>query len=261
MSESLIIPFFTLGAVILLISLIRGNFKILGTEIANTVSNKYIRFLCFLVGSFFIALSVFPSLIRYDKKTEKEKIKKEVPRKETHPQIELEESRERAINQENEEIEHPEYPKPPKELIWKATDPKLEHNIGRNINNIWVVYSTDRDMRNNINCALYGPYPSQDLGIFKSKSDSYQAKFTLAINEKVDDNVEVVKLDVLDIVKNAEVESLIIKGGKFDLPNKMKTFYINFNVPSSESKHSFQYRIWPMPVAGLQIKEIGVKPN
>lgn len=58
MPATLVIGFFTLGAILLLIGILGGNFKIFGAEVASSVSNPFIRFLSFVFGIIFIGLSL-----------------------------------------------------------------------------------------------------------------------------------------------------------------------------------------------------------
>ena len=60
MPNSIEIAFFVFGAILLLIALLGGNFKLFGADIASTVANNYIRFLSFFLGCFFIGLVLFP---------------------------------------------------------------------------------------------------------------------------------------------------------------------------------------------------------
>ena len=56
------LPVFTVGVVFILIALLGGNFKILGAEISEKVSSKFVRLICavFGIGALLIAFNVNP---------------------------------------------------------------------------------------------------------------------------------------------------------------------------------------------------------
>jgi hypothetical protein len=56
------LPVFTVGIVFILIALLGGNFKILGAEIPEIISSKWVRFTClvFGIGFLLIAFNINP---------------------------------------------------------------------------------------------------------------------------------------------------------------------------------------------------------
>lgn len=48
MPESIKIGAFVFGAILILIAILGGNFKLFGAEVAATVSNRWLRFVSFI---------------------------------------------------------------------------------------------------------------------------------------------------------------------------------------------------------------------
>lgn len=63
MPENLGIGFFVLGAVLILIALVGGRFKIFIAEISPAVTSPYVRIIAFALGVMFILLSLNPAMI------------------------------------------------------------------------------------------------------------------------------------------------------------------------------------------------------
>ena len=63
MPENLGIGFFVLGAVLILIALVGGRFKIFIAEISPAVTSPLIRFMAFALGVVFILLSLNPTIV------------------------------------------------------------------------------------------------------------------------------------------------------------------------------------------------------
>lgn len=63
MPDNLGIGFFVLGAVLILIALVGGKFKIFIAEISPAVTSPFIRILAFALGLMFILLSLNPAMI------------------------------------------------------------------------------------------------------------------------------------------------------------------------------------------------------
>lgn len=59
MPETLRIGVFVFGAVLILVFLIGGNFKIFGAEVASTVSNPILRFFALAFGTIFIVIAIY----------------------------------------------------------------------------------------------------------------------------------------------------------------------------------------------------------
>ncbi len=58
MPQNITTAAFVLGAVLLLISLIGGGFKIFGAEVNNSV-NRWVRVIAFILGAFFLIVGLF----------------------------------------------------------------------------------------------------------------------------------------------------------------------------------------------------------
>ena len=58
MPDNLRISVFAFGAVLTLVALLGGNFKLFGAEVASTVSNPILRFLAFALGAMLVALAI-----------------------------------------------------------------------------------------------------------------------------------------------------------------------------------------------------------
>jgi hypothetical protein len=58
MPDNLRICVFAFGAVLILVALLGGNFKLFGAEVASTVSNPILRFLALALGALLIALAI-----------------------------------------------------------------------------------------------------------------------------------------------------------------------------------------------------------
>lgn len=58
MPENLKIGAFVFGAILVLIALLGGNFKLFGAEIAATISNRFLRFIAFSLGTIFLVVAV-----------------------------------------------------------------------------------------------------------------------------------------------------------------------------------------------------------
>ncbi|MEM9272734.1 MAG: hypothetical protein AAGA80_07195 [Cyanobacteria bacterium P01_F01_bin.143] len=58
MPENLAIATFVFGAILILIGIIGGNFKLFGSEVSETISNRWLRFISFGLGTFFLVLAL-----------------------------------------------------------------------------------------------------------------------------------------------------------------------------------------------------------
>jgi hypothetical protein len=58
MPENLKIGAFVFGAILVLIALLGGNFKIFGAEVAATISNRLLRFVAFALGTTFLVVAM-----------------------------------------------------------------------------------------------------------------------------------------------------------------------------------------------------------
>ncbi len=58
MPDNLKIGAFVFGAVLVLIALLGGNFKLFGAEVAATISNRFLRFVAFALGITFWVVAV-----------------------------------------------------------------------------------------------------------------------------------------------------------------------------------------------------------
>ncbi|MGG6237139.1 hypothetical protein ACQ4N7_00750 [Nodosilinea sp. AN01ver1] len=58
MPDSTQIGFLVIGGILILIAIVGGNFKLFGAEVASTVSNKFLRFVAFVLGVFLLILAV-----------------------------------------------------------------------------------------------------------------------------------------------------------------------------------------------------------
>ena len=58
MPDNLRIGVFAFGAVLILVALLGGNFKLFGAEVASTVSNHILRFIAFALGAMLVALAI-----------------------------------------------------------------------------------------------------------------------------------------------------------------------------------------------------------
>jgi hypothetical protein len=58
MPQSITIGAFIFGAILVLIAILGGNFKLFGAEIATTISNPFLRFLAFMLGVVFLLISI-----------------------------------------------------------------------------------------------------------------------------------------------------------------------------------------------------------
>jgi predicted phage tail protein len=62
MQENLQIAAFVFGAILVLIALLGGNFKLFGAEVAATVSNRLLRFVAFALGAALLFITISQSL-------------------------------------------------------------------------------------------------------------------------------------------------------------------------------------------------------
>ncbi|MGL5081229.1 MAG: hypothetical protein ACRC8A_07045 [Microcoleaceae cyanobacterium] len=60
MPENLKIGAFVFGAILVLIALLGGNFKVFGAEVAATISNRFLRFVAFALGATFLVVAMHP---------------------------------------------------------------------------------------------------------------------------------------------------------------------------------------------------------
>lgn len=58
MPDNLKIGAFVFGAILVLIALLGGNFKLFGAEVAATISNRFLRFVAFALGITFLVVAV-----------------------------------------------------------------------------------------------------------------------------------------------------------------------------------------------------------
>lgn len=58
MPDSISIAAFILGAILILIAILGGNFKLFGSEISASVSNRWLRFISFSLGTFLLVLTL-----------------------------------------------------------------------------------------------------------------------------------------------------------------------------------------------------------
>jgi len=58
MPEDLKIGAFVFGAILVLIALLGGNFKLFGAEVAATISNRFLRFVAFALGTTFLVVAM-----------------------------------------------------------------------------------------------------------------------------------------------------------------------------------------------------------
>jgi GUN4-like len=58
MPENITIGAFVLGAILILIAILGGNFKLFGAEIASTVSSGWLRFVAFILGTALIIVAL-----------------------------------------------------------------------------------------------------------------------------------------------------------------------------------------------------------
>ncbi len=58
MPENLKIGAFVFGAILVLIALLGGNFKLFGAEVAATISNRFLRFVAFALGATFLVIAM-----------------------------------------------------------------------------------------------------------------------------------------------------------------------------------------------------------
>jgi len=59
MPDSIQIAEFVFGALLLLIALLGGNFKLFGAEVTTIVSNRSLRFLAFMAGAILLVVAIF----------------------------------------------------------------------------------------------------------------------------------------------------------------------------------------------------------
>jgi hypothetical protein len=62
MPENLAIAVFVLGAILILIAILGGNFKLFGAEVASIVTNPFLRFVSFALGIALLAIALKPLL-------------------------------------------------------------------------------------------------------------------------------------------------------------------------------------------------------
>lgn len=60
MPENIKIGSFVLGAILVLIAILGGNFKLFGAEVAASVSNRWLRLASFALGIAFVASAMYP---------------------------------------------------------------------------------------------------------------------------------------------------------------------------------------------------------
>jgi hypothetical protein len=58
MPENLKIGTFVFGAILVLIAILGGNFKLFGAEVAATISNRFLRFVAFALGTTFLVVAL-----------------------------------------------------------------------------------------------------------------------------------------------------------------------------------------------------------
>ena len=58
MPENLKIGVFVFGAILVLIAILGGNFKLFGAEVASNVSNRWLRFISFILGTALVILAL-----------------------------------------------------------------------------------------------------------------------------------------------------------------------------------------------------------
>lgn len=58
MPENLKIGAFVFGAILVLIALVGGNFKLFGAEVAATISSRFLRFIAFVLGTTFLVVAM-----------------------------------------------------------------------------------------------------------------------------------------------------------------------------------------------------------
>ena len=61
MPENIKIGAFVFGAILVLIAILGGNFKLFGAEVAATISNRFLRFVAFALGAIFLVIATYPS--------------------------------------------------------------------------------------------------------------------------------------------------------------------------------------------------------
>jgi hypothetical protein len=61
MPDNIAIAAFVFGAILILIALLGGNFKLFGSEISTSISSRWLRFVAFALGSVFIVLALSPT--------------------------------------------------------------------------------------------------------------------------------------------------------------------------------------------------------
>jgi hypothetical protein len=62
MPENLKIGAFVFGAILVLIAILGGNFRLFGADVASTVSNPLLRFMAFALGAIFLVVAMHPSV-------------------------------------------------------------------------------------------------------------------------------------------------------------------------------------------------------
>jgi hypothetical protein len=58
MPQTITIGVFILGAILVLIGILGGNFKLFGAEVATTISNPLLRFVAFILGIIFLIIGI-----------------------------------------------------------------------------------------------------------------------------------------------------------------------------------------------------------
>ncbi len=58
MPDNIKIGAFVFGAILVLIAILGGNFKLFGAEVASTVSNRWLRFISFVLGTALVTLTL-----------------------------------------------------------------------------------------------------------------------------------------------------------------------------------------------------------
>ena len=58
MPDNIKIGAFVFGAILVLIAILGGNFKLFGAEVASTVSNRWLRFISFILGTALVVLTL-----------------------------------------------------------------------------------------------------------------------------------------------------------------------------------------------------------
>ena len=62
MPQTIVIGTFVLGAILVLIAILGGNFKLFGAEVATNISNPFLRFTAFILGIIFLAIGITGTL-------------------------------------------------------------------------------------------------------------------------------------------------------------------------------------------------------